>query len=72
MVGGLVGYARVSTHEQNLDLQTDALRQHGCEKIFTDRVSGGKFTRKGLEEALEYIPPGDTRLSENWIAWDGL
>ncbi|MDA8352815.1 MAG: recombinase family protein [Firmicutes bacterium] len=56
----LVGYARVSTHDQNLNLQTDALREHGCEKIFTDHVSGGKFTRKGLEEALEYIRPGDT------------
>jgi len=56
----LVGYARVSTHEQNLDLQLDALRQHGCEKIFTDRTSGGNFARKGLEEALDYVRPGDT------------
>lgn len=40
--------------------RTDALREHGCEKIFTDHVSGGKFTREGLREALEYIRPGDT------------
>jgi DNA invertase Pin-like site-specific DNA recombinase len=65
----LVGYARVSTYEQNLDLQMDALRQHGCEKIFTDRTSGGNFARKGLEEALNYMRPGDTLVVWKWIAW---
>jgi len=55
----LIGYARVSTHEQNLDLQLDALKQTGCEKIFTDKISTRKAERKGLQEALEFVRPGD-------------
>lgn len=47
-----IGYARVSTGEQNLDLQVDALRQAGCERIFTDEVSGAKAEKPGLGEAL--------------------
>lgn len=54
----LIGYARVSTPEQNLDLQTDALQKAGCEKIFTDKMSGAK-TRPGLDEALAFLRPGD-------------
>lgn len=54
-----IGYARVSTLDQNPQLQLDALRQAGCEKIFKDRVTGSKFERKGLGEALEYLRPGD-------------
>src|ERR687886_1031807 len=56
----LVGYARVSTSEQILDLQKDALEQIGCAKIFSDVVSGAKAERTGLEEALEYVREGDT------------
>lgn len=55
-----VGYARVSTSVQNLDLQMDALHNHGCEEIFTDKVSGAKDKRTGLEEALRFVRPGDT------------
>lgn len=55
-----IGYARVSTHDQNLDLQTDALRQAGCERIFTDRAGGAQRDRPGLTEALSYVRPGDT------------
>src|SRR5713226_7774543 len=55
----LIGYARVSTHEQNLDLQLDALKAVGCSKIFTDKISTLKEERKGLQEALEYVRPGD-------------
>src|SRR6266849_2933432 len=55
----LIGYARVSTHEQNLDLQLDALKAAGCGKIFTDKISTLKEERKGLLEALEYVRPGD-------------
>src|SRR6266700_1298128 len=55
----LIGYARVSTHEQNLDLQLDALKVAGCGKIFTDKISSLKEERKGLLETLEYVRPGD-------------
>jgi DNA invertase Pin-like site-specific DNA recombinase len=56
----LVGYARVSTADQTLDLQLDALRDLGCSKIFTDTASGASTERKGLEEALSYVRSGDT------------
>src|SRR3954464_5334452 len=59
-VGMLVGYARVSTEDQNLDLQRDALQKAGCEQIFTDRVSGTKASRPGLTEALSHLRSGDT------------
>ena len=55
-----IGYARVSTLEQNLDLQTDALKNIGIEKIFTDKVSGVKSQKPQLNELLEYIRKGDT------------
>jgi DNA invertase Pin-like site-specific DNA recombinase len=56
----LIGYARVSTQEQTLNLQCDALEQAGCTKLFTDTASGAKTERKGLEEALNYVRKGDT------------
>jgi DNA invertase Pin-like site-specific DNA recombinase len=56
----LVGYARVSTQDQTLALQKDALEQAGCERLFTDTASGAKAERAGLEEALEYVRRGDT------------
>src|SRR3954464_2160223 len=56
----LVGYARVSTQDQTLALQKDALEQAGCERLFTDTASGAKAERAGLEEALEYVRQGDT------------
>jgi DNA invertase Pin-like site-specific DNA recombinase len=57
-----VGYARVSTLDQNLDLQLDALTKHGCERIFQDKVSGIVDKRKGLEEILQYVRSGDTLM----------
>lgn len=54
----LVGYARVSTGDQKLELQLDALRQAGVEKVFTDKVSSVK-ARPGLDEALAYVREGD-------------
>lgn len=56
----LVGYARVSTGEQNLDLQIDALKQVGCEAVYQDELSGVKADRPGLSEALGYLRKGDT------------
>jgi DNA invertase Pin-like site-specific DNA recombinase len=55
-----IGYARVSTHEQTLNLQKDALHKAGCEQIFTDTISGTKSERKGLTEALGHLREGDT------------
>jgi DNA invertase Pin-like site-specific DNA recombinase len=55
----LIGYARVSTHEQTLNLQRDALEKAGCIKIFTDTASGAKTERVGLDEALNYVRKGD-------------
>lgn len=55
-----VGYARVSTLDQNLHLQEDALKKAECDRIFSDTKSGKDALREGLEEALEYLRPGDT------------
>jgi DNA invertase Pin-like site-specific DNA recombinase len=55
----LIGYARVSTSDQTLDLQKDALQKAGCGRIFTDTASGAKAERVGLEEALIYVRTGD-------------
>ena len=56
----LVGYARVSTQDQQLDLQQDALEKAGCSLLFTDVVSGATAERSGLKEALSYLREGDT------------
>jgi DNA invertase Pin-like site-specific DNA recombinase len=56
----LIGYARVSTEEQNLDSQRDGLEKAGCSRIFTDHISGTKARRPGLEEALSHLRSGDT------------
>ena len=57
--GMIIGYARVSTTEQNLDLQRDALKRAGCEKIIEDTVSGGKVQRPGLERVHDALRSGD-------------
>ncbi len=56
----LIGYARVSTQDQTLNLQKDALEKIGCAKIFTDVISGATTERQGLDEALAYVREGDT------------
>src|SRR6202162_4488512 len=56
----LIGYARVSTSDQTLNLQQDALEKIGCSKIFTDIISGSTTERSGLDEALEYVREGDS------------
>jgi DNA invertase Pin-like site-specific DNA recombinase len=77
-----IGYARVSTHEQNLALQQDALTQAGCQKIIVDRVSGTVAERPGLAQIKALLRAGDTlvvwrldRLGRsikdliNWVSW---
>ncbi|MEQ1741129.1 MAG: recombinase family protein [Candidatus Nitrotoga sp.] len=56
----LIGYARVSTQDQNLDLQIDALTKAGCQKTFDDKISGSRTERPGLTKALEMLREGDT------------
>jgi DNA invertase Pin-like site-specific DNA recombinase len=55
-----IGYARVSTEDQKVDLQMDALKSAGCSRIFTDKASGARDDRPGLQEALTFLRPGDT------------
>jgi len=56
----LVGYARVSTMDQNPALQMDALRAAGCERIFTEKASGAHRDRPGLRAALDFLREGGT------------
>src|SRR3546814_5953970 len=56
----LIGYARVSTPDQKLSLQHDALERAGCERVFDDQASGARTDRRGLTEALAYLRAGDT------------
>ena len=58
--GRLLGYARVSTQDQNLDLQIEALTQAGCKRIFEDKISGSRAERPGLAKALDMMREGDT------------
>lgn len=68
----LIGYARVSTLEQNLDRQIDQLKKAGCQRLFTEKISGMKKDRPELDRLLDHIRPGDaiiitelTRLSRS-------
>lgn len=54
-----VGYARVSTLDQNLDAQLDALKEAGCDPVFSDKSTGARMERPGLAEALRYCRAGD-------------
>jgi DNA invertase Pin-like site-specific DNA recombinase len=55
----IIGYARVSTREQDLNLQVEKLKEYGCEKIFMEKQSGAKSDREELKKALEYLREGD-------------
>jgi DNA invertase Pin-like site-specific DNA recombinase len=55
----LIGYARVSTDDQDLSLQCDALRQAACQRIYEDKLSGVQAARPGLEKLMEVLRPGD-------------
>ncbi len=56
----LIGYARVSTQEQNLDLQLDALKKFGCKKIYADKISGSKIERPEFSNMFTHTREGDT------------
>ena len=58
----IIGYARVSTEDQDLSMQVDELTKAGCKKIFEDIVSGAKAERKGLEDCLSTLQEGDTLM----------
>ena len=67
-----IGYARVSTEEQNLDRQLDSLKEAGCEKIFKEKITGTKKDRSELDKLMEHLREGDliiisdlTRLSRS-------
>ena len=57
-----IGYARVSTPEQSLYMQRQALKQAGCDRIFTDTASGVRSDRPGLEKVIEHLRPGEDTL----------
>ena len=59
-VGVAIGYARVSTDDQNLELQLDALKKSGCNRVFTDKLSGTRLILPGLDDALSHLRTGDT------------
>ena len=59
-MGEKIGYARVSTREQNLSSQEDALSKAGCIRIFTDKISGKEFNREGLKACMDYLRAEDT------------
>ena len=64
-----IGYARVSTADQNPDLQEDALQKAGCGKIFRDVASGAVDSRRGLAEAIDYARDGDTLVVWQLAGW---
>jgi DNA invertase Pin-like site-specific DNA recombinase len=58
--GAVIGYARVSTEEQNSARQEDALEREGCGRVYIDKISGAKASRPELDKLLEYVREGDT------------
>ncbi len=56
----LIGYARISTNDQNLDMQRDALKKAGCEKVFIEQMSGSLDSRPELDRTMEVLSKGDT------------
>lgn len=56
----LIGYTRVSTQDQNQELQIDALKKAGCQKVYDDKITGNSVERPGLTKALEMLREGDT------------
>jgi predicted site-specific integrase-resolvase len=70
-MGHLLGYARVSTTDQQPQLQVDALQAAGCYRVFTETASGARADRPTLEQFLDQLRPGDTWSSGSLTAWAG-
>ncbi len=68
----VVGYARVSTGQQSLEAQSDALTATGCERIFSDKLSGARDDRPGLVQLPDYVRPGARSSSSPWTGSVGL
>ena len=62
----LIGYARVSTEEQNESRQVEALRQKGVEKIFVDKQTGANTNRPEFKQMMEFVREGDTVITESF------
>ena len=74
-MGHLLGYARVSTTDQQPQLQVDALERAGCYRVFTETASGARPDRPTLEQVLDQLRPGDTLVvcnSTGWVALSGI
>ena len=65
----LVGCARVSAQDQSPELQLDALRAAGCQKLFVEKAPGTKQDRVPLQAALDYMRPGDALVVWKRLAW---
>src|SRR3954451_18214412 len=61
-----VGYARVSSVGQNLDSQVDALQKAGCQKTFSDKMTGSRLDRPGWDQRMDYVRPGDALVVTEW------
>lgn len=68
----LIGYVRVSTNDQNTDLQRNALNCAGCERIFEDKISGTKSDRPGLKKLLRHYRQETLWLSGSWTGWGAV
>lgn len=68
----LIGYVRVSTNDQNTDLQRNALNCAGCERIFEDKISGTKSDRPGLKNCSGHYRQETLWLSGSWTGWGAV
>ncbi len=68
----LIGYVRVSTNDQNTDLQRNALNCAGCERIFEDKISGTKSDRPGLKNCSGHYRQETRWLSGSWTGWGAV
>ncbi len=68
-MGDLLGYARVSTQDQTMELQLDALAEVGCHRVFKERACGASDRRAELANLFDHVQPGDTLWCGVWTGW---